>query len=165
MFHVLLSGLPNAVNVFPFDHCTHTNPNRALCFPFFLQFVRVPALSIKRCKQHFHSLVCGVDVILGNNGHVWIQATPTHSENTSGNTASPTPKESPIQKLTPAVRENIARVRNCIVVLAKMQIAIHKESLMDVYNESVELGLSAKDVLNPDMLSVVTRVALAKVEV
>ena len=27
---------------------------------------------IKRCKNHFHNLPCGVTVILGNNGYVWI---------------------------------------------------------------------------------------------
>ncbi|GAB5372854.1 hypothetical protein AAMO2058_001700100 [Amorphochlora amoebiformis] len=36
-------------------------------------FLSVPASLIKRCKKHFHTLKCGVDIILGNNGYVWMQ--------------------------------------------------------------------------------------------
>ncbi len=48
------------------------------------QFIRVPAGLIKRCKQHFHSLSMGVEIILGNNGYVWLHATdpvPSSTEN------------------------------------------------------------------------------------
>lgn len=42
------------------------------------QFLKVPSNLIKRQKQHFHSLPnIGVDVILGNNGYIWISATPS----------------------------------------------------------------------------------------
>jgi exosome complex RNA-binding protein Rrp4 len=34
--------------------------------------VRVPPTLVKRTKQHFHSLACGVDVIFGVNGYIWI---------------------------------------------------------------------------------------------
>ena len=36
------------------------------------QFVSVPPVLVKRLKQHFVSLPCGVDVILGNNGYIWV---------------------------------------------------------------------------------------------
>lgn len=104
------------------------------------QFVRVPALSIKRCKQHFHALECGVDVILGNNGHVWV--TSTDPEN----------------------REKVARISNCILALAKAHVAIYKETILDVYEESRNLGLPAKDVLNPLLLTAVVRTALARLD-
>jgi exosome complex RNA-binding protein Rrp4 len=32
----------------------------------------VPPLLMKRLKQHFVTLPCGVDVILGVNGYIWI---------------------------------------------------------------------------------------------
>ena len=41
------------------------------------QFINVPCGLIKRCKQHFHSLSMGVDIILGNNGFVWLNPTET----------------------------------------------------------------------------------------
>ena len=27
---------------------------------------------VKRCKNHFHNLLCGASLILGNNGFIWI---------------------------------------------------------------------------------------------
>jgi len=110
------------------------------------QFVRVPALSIKRCKQHFHSLECGVNVILGNNGHVWV--TPTADDK------APTVDD----------REKVARVANCIIALAKAHVAIYRETVLDVYEESRNLGLPAREVLNPALLAAVTRTALARLE-
>ena len=38
------------------------------------QVVRVPASLMRRLKQHFCALPCGVDVILGLNGHIWLTA-------------------------------------------------------------------------------------------
>ena len=35
-------------------------------------FVSVLPAFIKRCKNHFHTLPCGVGVIIGNNGFIWI---------------------------------------------------------------------------------------------
>ncbi|KAI9136166.1 hypothetical protein BKA69DRAFT_1105751 [Paraphysoderma sedebokerense] len=35
-------------------------------------FVSVASSLVKRCKSHFHSLPCGVDVILGLNGYIWV---------------------------------------------------------------------------------------------
>lgn len=35
-------------------------------------FIAVPHALVKRLKQHFVSLPCGVDVILGNNGYIWM---------------------------------------------------------------------------------------------
>ena len=32
----------------------------------------VPPSLIKRCKNHFHNLLCEASVILGNNGFIWI---------------------------------------------------------------------------------------------
>ena len=34
--------------------------------------VTVPASLVKRSKNHFHNLLCGASVILGNNGYIWI---------------------------------------------------------------------------------------------
>lgn len=37
-------------------------------------FVSVSPGLVQRCKSHFHSLSCGVDVILGLNGYIWVSA-------------------------------------------------------------------------------------------
>ena len=36
------------------------------------QLVTVPAILIRRLKSHFISLPCGVDLILGLNGYIWV---------------------------------------------------------------------------------------------
>ena len=61
-----------------------------------------------------------------------------------------------------AARERICRVRNCVEALAQMHIAIHRDTIMDVYADSITLGLPAKGILNPDMLQTVTQTALAR---
>ena len=51
-----------------------------MCLKFFINYIQLgqgvlvkvsPSL-IKRCKNHFHNLPCGVTVILGNNGYIWV---------------------------------------------------------------------------------------------
>ena len=128
------------------------------------QFIQVPALIIKRCKQHFHSLPCGVDIILGNNGFVWIQATTERKEEDSMNINSSgmSTSSSNTVALTKDQREKIARVRNCVAALAQTHIAIYMETVMDVYEESLNLGLPAKEILNPNVLARVTQLALSR---
>jgi exosome complex component RRP4 len=125
------------------------------------QFLRVPSSLIKRCKQHFHTLECGVDAILGNNGYVWLEPTPPQRQELEYDEAAELSK-APKQPATPEQREKICRVRNSILALSQMHIAIYKETIMDVYVESVNLGLAAKSMLNPDVLQRVTQVALAR---
>jgi exosome complex component RRP4 len=36
------------------------------------QLVAVPPALVRRLKSHFLSLSCGVDVILGLNGYIWV---------------------------------------------------------------------------------------------
>jgi exosome complex component RRP4 len=47
--------------------------------------VAVPAVLIKRSKSHFHDFPCGVSVVLGLNGYIWVsksvQKKPEDEEN------------------------------------------------------------------------------------
>lgn len=135
-------------------------------------FLSVPANLIKRCKQHFHSLPCNVDIILGNNGYVWLcpgggvngekknTATgATKSANSANKTES---NEGKGNTEDVGVREAVCRVRNSIVALGKTFISIYVDTIMDVYNTSLELGLEAKDLLNPELRQRITQVALKR---
>ncbi len=42
--------------------------------------VKISPSLVKRRKTHFHRLPCGVSVILGNNGFVWLSPTVLESE-------------------------------------------------------------------------------------
>jgi exosome complex component RRP4 len=122
--------------------------------------VAVPCALVKRCASHFHRLSCGVHVILGNNGYVWV------SPFTSGQD----PKhvflsEEALQRTRPdptlvnrQLRERVCRVRNCIHALAKQWISVHPASIMDTYEASAEYPVA--DILRPDLLSLITRPAL-----
>lgn len=130
------------------------------------QFINVPPLMIKRCKQHFHSLENGVDLILGNNGYVWIQPSSTDMQedssiNSSG-TSSVEKQKNAQKEISASMRENISRVRNSVMALSTARISIYRETVMDVYNESLALGMAAKDLLNPELLATVTQLALAR---
>jgi len=132
------------------------------------QFVRVPCGLIKRSKQHFHSLDCGVDMILGNNGFVWITSTPPRASFDSdvSKTVSAEEQEEALKKAAAARvisaddRENICRVRNSILALAEVHVAISRETIMSVYEESFSQGLAAKDlILRPELLQRITHIA------
>lgn len=74
-----------------------------------------PAL-IKRCKNHFHQLPCGVSVVLGNNGYIWIGAPQPDPADPAAPSAT--------EDVELDMREKIARVRNVILALAAERIAI-----------------------------------------
>ena len=44
------------------------------------QLVAVPPILIRRLKSHFVSLPCGVDLILGLNGYIWVSKHVKQSE-------------------------------------------------------------------------------------
>jgi len=139
--------------------------------------VTVPAALIKRAKQHFHALSCGVDVILGLNGYIWLSANPeadakeraseakgskpSASASASAAAAAPTatataastaaaPPPDATDTTSRTIRERIARVRNSILALAAAFLPISSEAVMDVYDESVGLGLQPKQMLSSD---------------
>ena len=119
-------------------------------------FLRVPAVLIKRQKQHFHSLPCGVDVILGNNGYVWLSAPTPTPQPDAGDAPRVTRDVSAVE------RERICRVRNCIVALSRVSVPIYAASIMDVYTHSSGLGLSASALLDPAKLQQATQTATSR---
>lgn len=46
--------------------------------------VQVSPSLVKRRKTHFHNLLCGASIILGNNGYVWIYPTPAQQDEEAG---------------------------------------------------------------------------------
>lgn len=76
-------------------------------------FCSVPPSLMKRTTSHFVTLKCNIDVILGNNGFIWI-AEPTKSD---------AKNEEEICSLE--VRSKIARVRNSILALSKKFLPVH----------------------------------------
>lgn len=108
-------------------------------------FVSVPAVLVRRQKQHFHTLPCGVDVIFGNNGYIWIAGKKDDDD-------------------TPEVRRHMSRVRNSVLALSRAFVPVYAATVMDVYEESLKLGLSAAAMLDPDLLYRLTQPAARREE-
>eukprot|EP00466_Bigelowiella_natans_P019848 jgi/Bigna1/39934/e_gw1.37.28.1 len=113
-------------------------------------FLSVPASLIKRCKQHFHHIAeIGLDLILGNNGYIWLQKTRRKQLVGKGFEAKQTevlPKKKMKQSAHPDAvegggggeggeegedgpgsvsvrdREKMCRIRNSIVALSKVVV-------------------------------------------
>ncbi|CEO97554.1 S1 motif domain-containing protein [Plasmodiophora brassicae] len=113
------------------------------------QFVVVRQALVKRCKQHFVTLPdCNVDIILGNNGYIWI------TESSDGSGAGESAER----------RQQMARVRQSIVALDRMFVAIFPDSVMDVYHDSIDLGVSPADITHRDYIHRVTQKAVLRLQ-
>lgn len=96
---------------------------------------------IKRCKIHFHSLPCGVQVILGNNGYVWICPLPSEEG---------TKYVQSVDMVPEVTREALSRVRNCIVALARHHVVLFDTSIVYAYDISLEHKVNA--LIKPEVM-------------
>lgn len=130
--------------------------------------VEVSPCLMKRLKQHFHTFDFGVNVIFGMNGYVWVStqtgalesdelndvsasAQEKNRSGTGGTTMPPTREE----------RERICRVRNALVALNRLCIAVSPASVTEVYQSSVAAGLHVKQMLMPQVMASICASALA----
>mmetsp|Transcript_14139 Transcript_14139/g.24066 ORF Transcript_14139/g.24066 Transcript_14139/m.24066 type:complete len:308 (+) Transcript_14139:2-925(+) len=118
------------------------------------QFLSVPAALIKRGKSHFLSLPCNVDVIVGNNGYIFISTSPKKGKELDGGMndsedtkVSLTSEEKEIRKQE---RLNICRVRNSIQALADNFIAIYEQTIIETFEAS--LHYEPKEMLRPEIM-------------
>ena len=134
------------------------------------QLVTVPASLIKRLPQHYLSLPFGVDVIIGRNGHIWITRTaPDEWKAREGDADDLVPLAETLQALRqrhantpllPDERLKLARVRNCLLLLAAHDVVVSPDSLLAVYQKSVDLGLEPRELADGGALPVELAVAL-----
>lgn len=118
--------------------------------------VTVSPSLVKRCKNHFHNLLCGASIILGNNGYVWIspQVSDDHQQPqmrfqtpaTGKGSVAPGPAGG--QGVGPVVRETretIARLRNCIVALAQEKVLLFDTTIQYTYDASLKYEVKKTD--------------------
>jgi exosome complex component RRP4 len=112
------------------------------------QFVTAQSSLVKRAKKHFHTLHCGVHIILGNNGYIFLSIlVPESTGVVEGPDASALRRVDP----DPEQRHAIARVRNAILALDQEFIAISPDTIMSVFDASVEQLVRVPDMLRPDI--------------
>ncbi|KAI5121642.1 hypothetical protein M0805_001170 [Coniferiporia weirii] len=105
------------------------------------QLITVPPILIRRLKSHFISLPCGVDLILGLNGYVWVSKHVRESEREGeeGFDAEAV-YSNQNDDIDDATRAAIARVGNIIRVLATHFVPMTDVVLADAYEWAIEQG-------------------------
>lgn len=106
--------------------------------------VQVSSPLIKRQKVHFVNLPCGVSIILGRNGFIWV--TSTSMQESSQKNGGFTPSLKPIA-LTE--RQNISRICNCINALAKHHVLLYDTSIYYAFEISQQYEI--KEILEPNI--------------
>lgn len=100
-----------------------------------------PSMIAKR-KIHCHNLPCGVYLILGNNGWIFLSTTASVSSNSGGFVIDQS-------LISYQDRELIARVRNCILALSKNKIILDYSSIVAAYEISEKLEFDVRDLVSP----------------
>ncbi|KAI0831395.1 exosome complex exonuclease rrp4 [Trametes gibbosa] len=112
------------------------------------QLVAVPPILIRRLKSHFVALPCGVDLILGLNGYIWVskhvKANEQEGEEGFDAEAVYSNKNDDIDDAT---RIAISRVSNIIKVLAAHFVPLTDVILLEAYEWVVEQESNVKDLL------------------
>lgn len=107
--------------------------------------VKVPPFLVERCKVLFHNLpLIGVHLVLANNGYIWISPSRTDEEIEYGFDLS-------LEPIPSAVRQSIARMRNCIHIMKIGKILLNASSCVKCFEESMEFKVSElleKNVIN-----------------
>lgn len=102
--------------------------------------VSVSPSLIKKRKSHIHSLSFGANIILGNNGYIWIA--PASADKADG-------FEQNLEPVPRAELEVVARLRNCILALAERWMMLFDTSIVYAYEASA--GYQAKELLLPEV--------------
>ncbi|KAJ1911875.1 Exosome complex component rrp4 [Tieghemiomyces parasiticus] len=101
--------------------------------------VRIPPALVQRSRSHFHTIPCGVDVILGLNGYIWVskhippEVVEANPEEVYSNRNDP--------DITDEERTNVARVVNCIIALSRQFIHIHETAIVYAFEASLTYPL------------------------
>ncbi|THV08560.1 exosome complex exonuclease rrp4 [Dendrothele bispora CBS 962.96] len=116
------------------------------------QLVTVPPNLVRRLKSHFISLPCGVDLILGLNGYIWVSKHIKESEREGeeGFDAEAVYSNQNDQ-INDSTRMAISRVANIITVLASHSIPLTDLVLLEAYEWSIEQDMDVKNLLQDEL--------------
>lgn len=130
------------------------------------QFVTVPANLMKRLPQHYVSLPCAMDMILGKNGYLWVtRSIPADWAEDAGHVDEMTPLAETLENikirhaqtpLTVDERLKAARLCNAVRALVKQNLCITPENIMAVYQRSLDAGMEVKGMLGEEATTVLT---------
>ena len=127
----------------------------------------VPPYLVRRRKQHFHHLEqCGVDLILGCNGFIWVgelveakddmvedQASKLEQQTIKSNKNSISLEEQEQTYTLLETRQSICRIANVVGVLSILGFNIAIEVIVNTMNLSCSLNLDIHEMLDSELCS------------
>merc|ERR1711988_1831605 len=121
--------------------------------------VEAPAALVRRQPQHIVTTEWGVQLVLGNNGWIWVGEPPR----ATGGVESLNFSQMDVcyELVDRRRREEICFTRNCVKVLAKAWLEISVKNIASVRNTAKANGLAAKDLSKPEAVEVLTADILA----
>ncbi|RDB15864.1 Exosome complex component rrp4 [Hypsizygus marmoreus] len=116
------------------------------------QLVSIPPILVRRLKSHFIALPCGVDLILGLNGYIWVSKHVKESDQ-EGEEGFDTEAVYSNQndEIDESTRLAISRVTNIIRVLASRFVPLSDTLLLEAYEWTVDQEGGVKDLLQEDV--------------
>ncbi|GIY51120.1 exosome complex component RRP4 [Caerostris darwini] len=118
-------------------------------------FVKVPSSLIQRHKIHFHNIVGGVQIILGNNGYIWISPTTGKDVETGGFAEN-------LESISKSDRENIVRLRNCILALVAHNKQLFSTIILYAYDAS--MSYNVKELRKPKIIEEMVYSVMQRIE-
>ncbi|CED83027.1 Exosomal 3'-5' exoribonuclease complex, subunit Rrp4 [Phaffia rhodozyma] len=106
--------------------------------------ITLPPALVPRLKSHFQTLPCGVDLILGLNGYIWISmhAPIPEDDGEGGMSGSGFDAEGVYSSkndiIPPATLQSISLVSNIVILLGRNNIPIHPLLVADAYDLVLE---------------------------
>lgn len=115
------------------------------------QLVTVSPILVRRLKSHFLTLPCGVDLILGLNGYIWVSkhVKESEQEGEEGFDAEAV-YSNQNDEIDASTRTAISRVTNIIRVLASHFLPLTDTLLLQAYEWTVDQESGVQDLLQED---------------
>ncbi|KAF8199084.1 exosome complex exonuclease rrp4 [Pholiota molesta] len=115
------------------------------------QLVVVPPILVRRLKSHFLTLPCGVDLILGLNGYIWVSKHVKENEQEGEEGFDAEAVYSNVNDdIDYSTRSAISRVTHIIRVLTSHFVPLTDALLLEAYEWAVEHESGPKDLLQQD---------------
>ncbi|KIM59714.1 hypothetical protein SCLCIDRAFT_27119 [Scleroderma citrinum Foug A] len=115
------------------------------------QLIVVPSVLVRRLKSHFIVLPCGVDLILGLNGYIWISKHMKDSDQGDEGFDAEAVYSNQNDDIDNSTRNAISRVSNIIRALAEHFVPLTDTLLLEAYNWVMEQEVDTKDLALGDI--------------
>ncbi|KAF9244137.1 hypothetical protein BU15DRAFT_86090 [Melanogaster broomeanus] len=115
------------------------------------QLVIVPSVLVRRLKSHFISLPCGVNLILGLNGYIWVSKHIPDSDQGDEGFDAEAVYSNQNDNIDIATRSAISRVSNIIRILADQFVPLTDTLLLEAYDWVIEREVDTKDFVLGDV--------------